>query len=394
MKRSRGNRRTLALTMIGLLLCLLPLESRGLATWADRLEIGPLRTLVLAGSNCLSCCTEPTALPRLRTVLVALVTPQAAPEAPGTDSSTMADSATEPREHSEAAASPAVSAAEEPTAEPDQGGNSGMASPAPPEEETPPSQEASMAVSEALPKPAVAVAPPAPKPTPVMAPGTEPETTVVLLGDSMMAVGLGPYLTRKLSAQPGVRVVRAYRSGTGLARPEVFNWVEQYPIMTGQIRPDLVICAMGANDAQDFLLNGKPVAFGSEPWNQAYLLRLEQLLKEAAPGDTPLLWLALPSMRSEKYSKKIKTLNGIVLEQLNRRGAVRWLESNPLLGGDQDTYVEFLNNGTNKLERLRQVDGIHVSDAGAKRIAPAILDWVAQQRQFRAPQTSSTSAGL
>ncbi|OQX14234.1 MAG: hypothetical protein BWK76_15030 [Desulfobulbaceae bacterium A2] len=392
MKRSRGNRRTLTLTMIGLLLCVLPLESRGLAAWAERLEIGPLRTLALAGSQCLSFCTEPTAMPRLRTALVALVAPAAAPEAPATSTLAVADGTAEPRESDEAATTPAT---QEPAAEPAQEATAETAMPPPPEEETPPPQAAAATETPTPPQPTIAVAPPAPKPAPAVVQGSASETTVVLLGDSMMAVGLGPYLTRKLSAQPGVRVVRAYRSGTGLARPEVFDWIEQYPKMAGNVRPDLVICAMGANDAQNFMLNGKPVAFGSEPWNRTYQQRLEQLLKEAAPNDTPLLWLALPSMRSEKYTQKIKQLNGIVQEQLNRRGGVRWLESNPLLGGDQDTYVEFQHNAQHKLERLRQTDGIHLNDAGAQRIAPAILDWVAQQRaQPRSPQTSSIRAGL
>jgi hypothetical protein len=217
---------------------------------------------------------------------------------------------------------------------------------------------------------------------------------VALVGDSMMAVGLGPYLTRALSATPGVRVVRAWRSGTGLARPEVFDWREQYPKLVGDAHPDLVVCAIGANDAQNFLLDGKPVAFGDETWNQEYQHRVAGLLETMAPGDTPVLWLALPSMRSEKFAQRVLRLNGVVKEALARERRIVWLESNPLLGGGAADYVEFQKNRQQKLERLRQDDGIHLSDAGAARIGPAVVAWVAEQRAHAPPQGSSMRAGL
>ena len=211
----------------------------------------------------------------------------------------------------------------------------------------------------------------------------------------MMAVSLGPYLARELSAMPGVRVVRAYRSGTGLARPEVFNWLEQYPKLVGDAQPDIIICAIGANDAQNFMLDGKPVAFGSDTWNQEYQHRVESLVDQVAPGKTPVLWLALPSMRSEKFAKRVLQLNDVVKERLSRRESVAWMESNPLLGGGRSTYVEFQKNGRQQLERLRQADGIHLSDAGAERIGASVMAWVVERIDHsRSPQGSSISADL
>jgi len=46
---------------------------------------------------------------------------------------------------------------------------------------------------------------------------------VALAGDSMMAVGLSATLLRQAAGHKDLRMVKAFRSGTGLARPEVFN---------------------------------------------------------------------------------------------------------------------------------------------------------------------------
>lgn len=100
-----------------------------------------------------------------------------------------------------------------------------------------------------------------------------------------------------------------------------------------------------------------------------------------APGDTPLLWMALPSMRNDKFSRHVRQLNDIVKDTLSRKPNITWLESNPLLGGGENTYVEFQPNAQQKLERLRQVDGVHLSMAGAERVGRDILQWVNQWRR-------------
>jgi hypothetical protein len=83
---------------------------------------------------------------------------------------------------------------------------------------------------------------------PPTAPG---ETRVVaLVGDSMMAVGLSDVLLRQTATDQNLRIVKAFRSGTGLARPDVFDWMEEYPAMIASEKPDAVIVAIGANDGQ------------------------------------------------------------------------------------------------------------------------------------------------
>jgi len=87
---------------------------------------------------------------------------------------------------------------------------------------------------------------------------------VVLAGDSMMAVGFGTSLMRRASEDKNLRILRAFKSGTGLARPDVFNWMDQYPAILGSERPYVVIVAIGANDGQSFVVDGRILLYGSE----------------------------------------------------------------------------------------------------------------------------------
>ena len=99
---------------------------------------------------------------------------------------------------------------------------------------------------------------------------------VALVGDSMMAVGLAPVLRRSATRDSGTRFVRAYRSGTGLGRPDVFNWPAQYPQLVGTAQPDIVICAIGANDAQNFQVDRNVYLFGTPEWKQIYAERIRE----------------------------------------------------------------------------------------------------------------------
>lgn len=336
----RENSRALVLTLLGLILSILLLETRGLLAWAERLEVGYFRAHMLEVGSVLEQLTEPTGVPAVRSLLLQSLTNQR-----HTEPEPLQDTV-------EVAATPDAAAQVQ-------------------------APDETAATATAVPQPLVGAALP-PKPA---TSASGPAMTVVVVGDSMMAVGLAPYLLRELSAMPGITVVKAVHSGTGLARPEVFDWFEQYPLLVGAVKPDLIICAIGANDAQSFMLGKKAIAFGSEDWVHEYQRRVTAFVETIAPGDTPLLWMALPSMRNDKFSRHVRQLNDIVKDTLSRKPNITWLESNPLLGGGENTYVEFQPNAQQKLERLRQVDGVHLSMAGAERVGRDILQWVNQWRR-------------
>lgn len=198
---------------------------------------------------------------------------------------------------------------------------------------------------------------------------------IALAGDSMMAVGLAPTLRRGLG---GVEVIKAYRSGTGLARPEVFDWLQQYPQMLGARRPAVVICALGANDGQNVQVGKQVLVFGSPEWDAFYRSRLTAYLDLLTRDGTRVLWLGMPVMRAPAFARKMQHMNALVQDVLKAYPTVSWMDPNPLLSQAQGGFAQFRADARGKQIKLRADDGIHMTDEGALFLLPGIRAWLEQ----------------
>lgn len=205
---------------------------------------------------------------------------------------------------------------------------------------------------------------------------------VALVGDSMMAVGLAPNLARELKRAGAREVVRAYRSGAGLARPDHFDWMIEYPRFMAGGPPDWIVCTMGANDAQGFQVGKKIYKFGQPEWLDEYAARVERFLDMLQANSTRVYWVLLPRMRSPVFDERMQSLNRMMQERFGGRPGLYLLEPDPLLLGQQvRRYSEYASDPALKLERLRSEDGIHVTDSGGRRLAAGIVS-VIQRPNF------------
>lgn len=199
---------------------------------------------------------------------------------------------------------------------------------------------------------------------------------IALVGDSMMAVGLAPVLRRTMAAHSDVRFVRAYRSGTGLGRPDVFNWPAQYPQLIGAARPGLVICAIGANDAQNFQLDRTVYVFGTPAWKQVYAERVRQFARLLTRDGARVLWVGMPVMRETGFARRMASVNSVVRDVLTEFPQITWIDPNPYIAGEGGSFQQYVRDQRGKLVRLRADDGIHLSEDGATYLVPAISGWV------------------
>ncbi len=208
---------------------------------------------------------------------------------------------------------------------------------------------------------------------------------VALVGDSMMAVGLSAQLLRETAQYEGLKMIRAFRSGTGLSRPEVFNWLSEYPQIIAQQRPDVIILSMGANDAQGFVVDKKVLAFGSPEWEIVYTERVRNFLNLLLKHDTTVLMMSLPPMRSKSFNQKIQLINGInksVATTMIKAGAnIIWWDPTRYFENESGEFQEFITKAsTKKIVRIRSSDGIHLSDEGAGLITPMLINWLNPER--------------
>ncbi len=365
-----SNRREVMAGLAGFLLTIALLDSGGLAQWARQLEIGPLRRLAVPITAALNQTLHPLGIDPLRHVL-------------------LADLArlhwTRDRAAQQAASQTAPQL---------------LPPKAPPRPMTPPRPNAAMMSATAPGKPtkpiaAIANPSPAPPPLPILTklplhtrlpalaplpPGVH-RRTIALVGDSMMAVGLSDMVLRQTTNDPALRVIRAFRSGTGLARPDVFNWMTEYPAMIGKNHPNLIIVAIGANDAQGYVDHtGKVLAYGTPAWIASYRARVTKFLALLQASSQQVLWIGMPPMQQPGYAARMRALNRITATVVAADPHAAWWNPALLIGTQSGQFRALGPASRDKgapIVHLRQPDGIHLTDDGAGLLTARIIPWLA-----------------
>jgi len=333
----------LAVVMAGFAVTILLLESGALLTWADRLDVGPARSGAVRVTAALHKTLQPLGVEQVRKESL-----------DGLDRLGWTDDPAR------------LLAAREKFALGVAGSNS-------------PCMAAAHAPNAAVAKAVTPVVAGVPKLTPLkpLPPAAPGETRVVaLVGDSMMAVGLSDVLLRQTAADQNLRIVKAFRSGTGLARPDVFDWMEEYPAMIGSEKPDAVIVAIGANDGQGFVEDGKTLAFGSDAWVKVYQQRTTDFLNLLTQNGAHVVWVGLPPMKAGAYNDRAAEINRIAYTVVSQNPLATWWNPQPYIGDEAGGFRELETSANGKTTRIRAADGIHLSDEGAALLVPSLIDWL------------------
>jgi hypothetical protein len=351
----KAYRRFSTVRQMGAAVCAFPLlalvlESGGLMDWAQRLELGPERTVALPAATALHRALVPLGIERQRQ--------HALLELARTGWSDDPVLLAEVRPKPVIVTKPEVAKV--------------VATPQPVEP-----QPATLKISRSALQPGID--PPLLSVLPEIAPVQAAKTrTVALVGDSMMAVGLSSTLLREAPKYKDLTMVKAFKSGTGLARPEVFDWQTEYPAMLGSVKPYIVIVAIGANDGQGFVVGKTVYPFGTDGWKEIYKSRVEAFLAMLEADGATVVWLGLPPMKSDVYDERIAEVNRIDYAAVNANPQAIWFSTAGLVGDASGQFQDF-GKVRGQTVRLRQADGIHLSDDGAVPIAEKILPWLAKQ---------------
>jgi len=361
--------RSLAWLLASFVMVAVLLESGGLATWAERLDIGPLRSFAQPTTAALSERLRSWGIGELRTRMLAGLARLQRNEPPARAPKLIADSpiparCDAPVVHDSGLVSNLLMLGR-PTVQPPL--LTGW--PAPIVAKTSGQHDgAATTIAASLPAAATLDAlPPVP-------PGQT--RTVALVGDSMMAVGLSDNLLRGIARHKELHAIRAFRAGTGLSRPDTFDWMQQYPQMLGDSKPDAIIVAIGANDGQSFVQDGKVLEFGSEAWIAAYRDRLNRFVDLLTKDGAQVIWIGLPPMRIAKYDARMSLINRLAYDTVSQREHVIWWNAATLIADPQGQFREYAQRPDGSSIRLRAGDGIHLSEDGAGLLAPPLLTWL------------------
>ena len=223
---------------------------------------------------------------------------------------------------------------------------------------------------------------PDPQPEPEPEPPKPPEPqTVLLVGDSMIATGIGVLLEKKLDAHVLVTAHRKGKSASGLARPDFYDWMDEAKKQVEAHDPDLTIVIVGGNDGQDLTPSSKAekrTRWKTEEWEPAYKARVSSFLTTLAGEEDKVLWLGLPKMGLGSLERKLVLIRSVQQEAVKEFGdRAVYFETSPFLTDENgDLLRQVIIKG--KYREVREDDGIHFTMAGSQffvdSVYPTVLE--------------------
>lgn len=196
------------------------------------------------------------------------------------------------------------------------------------------------------------------------------------IGDSLgkdLGFGLGDVLR----GVDGVDLVQAAKGNSGLVQPQYYDWPKHLSQLLAQYQPDVVVVFIGANDVQEFYVDGVLQEFGTAGWEQVYAQRVATMMQEVTDVGAKMLWVGMPIMKSAAFSSSMKKLNAIYQAQAALHPGVTYFPSWDLFTDGAGRYVSSrVVDG--KTVDVRTPDGIHITfgndGRGADVLATAVVD--------------------
>lgn len=195
---------------------------------------------------------------------------------------------------------------------------------------------------------------------------------VWLAGDSLMG-NIAASFIDKTGGDALINASDNYQIGTGLARPDVYNWPAAISNEIDTANPDVIVLIFGANDDQDMVVGGTRYVLDTAAWQQEYARRVNQILDIAADGTRQVIWLSVPAVRRPRLDQTKDLINSIVQTAALQHPHVTYLDTGALLDGPGNSFTTYMTDASGQSVAIRDTDGIHLTLDGADLLTPVIL---------------------
>lgn len=230
-------------------------------------------------------------------------------------------------------------------------------------------------------------------PAPTTPPTVKPRTTptkddpaeILILGDSD-AGSFGPYL-KTLLDQTGIATTELdYKTSSGLARPDFFDWPAHMREIVPQVNPDIVVVTFGGNDAQGlrnvdktWAVNHAPASGGDDAdWKAEYGKRVGAAMDYLTEGNRTLVWVGIPNDDNPDVTARMEVQDQVVrAEAAKRKDKVTFIDTWARFSGRNGGWAEYVidpRDGEGK--DVRADDGFHLNTTGAEILALDIAEVV------------------
>lgn len=196
--------------------------------------------------------------------------------------------------------------------------------------------------------------------------GASAEHKVTVAGDSI-SVGLGAELRGAVDDDVVVKVIG--EEGSGLARPDTFDWPARLTELARDFPPQVLVLSLGSNDAQDLTDASGAVVVpfaDTDAWDTEYSRRLARSFDAFEGSDTRVVWVGHVRTAEEEVADTNRHVHELAVDVAADRPWVEVADLAELLGIGDDEVAE----------RCLVDDGLHLTVAclreAATALAPAV----------------------
>lgn len=209
------------------------------------------------------------------------------------------------------------------------------------------------------------------------APFDEFKKDVLIVGDSILRSGLQEHIQRNLGKRnQSVQIEIKSKSGTGLARPDVFDWINY--LEKTKTHFEKIVVFLGTNDAQNIVLNKKVIRFDTDEWNAEYGFRIRNFIQKACGKAKQVYWVGSLRMRSKSFDAKMQSLQAIARKEIkNHPSCARFIPVSQWFSKKSkytDTWTTDSKKTGKKTIKLRVADGIHLTYWGADLFSQKLIE--------------------
>lgn len=214
-------------------------------------------------------------------------------------------------------------------------------------------------------------------------PSATQKAKVLVVGDADVA-SFGPYLQKLLRNSGIVETALSYSQNSGLARLDYYDWPARLPADLAQMQPDVVVVAIGGNDAQGLtdpagkVVADRPGGSDDTPWRTEYATRVGALIDVVLANNIKLVWVGVRNHSSPDVTARLQVQNEVVQAELAKRAGVVAVDDWKLFAAPNGGYIEFTfdpRDGEGK--DVRSGDGYHLTSVGGEILALKVYEGIA-----------------
>ncbi len=198
----------------------------------------------------------------------------------------------------------------------------------------------------------------------------------VWVGGDSIAAGPAWAVGEAAAATGAATADTEFQVGTGLARPDFFDWYRHLAAVADARDPEVMVLLFGGNDIQPLdRPDGTAVDHGQPGWLEEYRRRVAAIMDALAVRGRRVVWVGLPPMSDPDYSAQMALLNEIYAsEAASRAPWVTYVDTWTMFSapGQPGVFTRELPDAAGVPQAVR-FDDIHYDVHGSELLAAALL---------------------